>query len=70
MNTTETAMPLRKIKRLIVDGNDAQTAEMHSSHYLAEANVASERGNDEKAERLYEKSQEWLDEANRLRRWN
>lgn len=63
-------MPLRKIKRLIVDGDEAQTAEMHGSHYLAEANVASERGNDEKAERLYEKSQEWLDEANRLRRWN
>jgi hypothetical protein len=63
-------MALRKIKRLIVDGDAAQTAEAHSSHFLADANAAAERGNNDKAERLYERSQEWLDEANRQRRWN
>ena len=63
-------MALRKIKRLIVEGDAAQTAEAHGGHFLAEANAASERGNTDKAERLYERSQEWLDEANRQRRWN
>lgn len=67
---TEANMALRKIKRLIVDGDAAQTAEAHSSHFLADANAAAERGNNDKAERLYERSQEWLDEANRQRRWN
>ena len=63
-------MALRKLKHLVVDGDAAQTAEIHSSHYLAEGNAAAERGNSVKAEKMYEKSQEWLDEANRLRGWN
>ena len=62
-------MALRKIQHLVIAGDAAGTAELHGSHYLAEANAAVERGNHEKSERLYEKAQEWLDEANRLRKW-
>lgn len=62
-------MALRKIKMLVVDGDGAQTAETHASHYLANGNAAAERGNKAKSERDYEKAQEWLDEANRLRGW-
>ena len=39
---------------------------VNSSHWLAEANEASERGDKSKAEKLYEKSQYWLDRANKL----
>jgi hypothetical protein len=41
-------------------------AEMFGSRYLADGNEASERGQNEKAERLYEKSQFWLDRYNKL----
>lgn len=41
-------------------------AEMRGSHWLAEGNAAAERGQHEKAERLYAKSQYWLDRYNRL----
>lgn len=34
--------------------------------WLAKANEASERGNTDKAEKLYAKSQFWLDRANNL----
>lgn len=45
-------------------------AEMRGSHWLAEGNAASERGNKAKAEKCYSKSQFWLDRANKLRGWN
>lgn len=44
-------------------------AEARGSHWLAEANQASENGKREKAEKLYEKGQFWLDRANKLRSW-
>ena len=50
--------------------NKAIDAEVRSSHWLAEGNSASERGAKAKAERCYEKSQFWLDRANKLREWN
>ncbi len=36
---------------------------MRASHWLAEGNQASERGNHRRAERCYEKSQFWHDRA-------
>lgn len=44
-------------------------AEEFGNRYLADANEAAERGKQTKAERLYEKSQYWLDRANKLRGW-
>lgn len=44
-------------------------AEELGSRHLADANEAAERGNRQKAEKLYEKSQYWLDRANKLRGW-
>lgn len=41
-------------------------ADMRCCKYLADANAASESGNHEKAERLYAKSQFWLDRYNKL----
>jgi hypothetical protein len=41
-------------------------AEVRGSRYLADANEAAERGDKTTAERLYEKSQFWLDRYNRL----
>ena len=41
-------------------------ADERGGHWLAKANEASECGDDTKAEKLYEKSQYWLDRANRL----
>ena len=41
-------------------------AEERSSHWLAEGNQANERGDYEKSDRCYEKSQYWLDRYNRL----
>lgn len=41
-------------------------AHERSSHWLAEANEASERGDNAKAEKLYAKSQVWLDRLNKL----
>lgn len=41
-------------------------AEQLASKYLGDANEASERGQKAKAERLYEKSQYWLDRMNKL----
>lgn len=42
-------------------------ADMRGSHLLAEANEASERGQREKAEKLYARGQYWLDRSNKLR---
>ena len=41
-------------------------AEVRGSNYLADGNEAAERGQHAKAERLYEKSQYWLDRYNKL----
>ena len=41
-------------------------AETRASRYLADANEAAESGKAEKAERLYGKSQFWLDRMNLL----
>lgn len=69
INKEGQGMALRKIKRFVIENDPAATAEMHSSHYLAEGNAADERGDHTKADAFFEKSQEWLDEANRLRGW-
>jgi len=45
------------------------TAEERASHWLAEGNAAAEQGKREKAEKLYAKSQYWLDRANNSRGW-
>jgi hypothetical protein len=42
-------------------------ADMKGSNWLARANQAAERGDHEKAERMYEKGQKWLDLSNKLR---
>lgn len=42
-------------------------ADERGSRYLADANEAAELGQHEKAERLYEKGQYWLDRSNKLR---
>lgn len=57
----------RKLKHLVVPGDDAQTFEAHASHWLSKANEKSERGQD--AEALYDKAQYWLDKANEARGW-
>jgi hypothetical protein len=41
-------------------------ADMRGGKYLADANDAAERGDYEKAEKLYEKGQYWLDRVNKL----
>ncbi len=43
-----------------------QVAEERASRYLADANEAAEAGKSAKAERLYAKSQFWLDQYNKL----
>lgn len=42
-------------------------ADAHGGKWLALANEASEKGHYEKAEKLYEKGQYWLDRSNKLR---
>lgn len=41
-------------------------ADERGSRYLADANEAAERGDNAKAEKLYEKGQYWLDRYNNL----
>lgn len=41
-------------------------AQTKASTALGNANAAAERGDTELAERLYQRAQKWLDEANRL----
>jgi hypothetical protein len=43
-----------------------QEAEFQGSKWLGDANEAAERGEKEKAERCYAKSQFWLDRLNKL----
>jgi hypothetical protein len=45
-------------------------AEQLGNRYLADANEAAEKGKTEKAEKLYEKGQYWLDRLNKLQGWN
>lgn len=42
-------------------------ADDRGGRYLADANEAAERGDHEKAEKLYAKGQFWLDRSNKLR---
>lgn len=42
-------------------------ADTRGSNFLADANEASESGDQSKAERLYAKGQYWLDKSNKLR---
>jgi len=44
----------------------AVEAEVRGNKYLADANEAREAGNKEKAEKLYDKGQFWLDRYNKL----
>lgn len=44
----------------------ALDAEVRSSRWLADGNEANERGNRDKAEKCYAKSQYWLDRYNKL----
>lgn len=41
-------------------------ADERGSRYLADANEEAEKGNHEKAEKLYTKGQYWLDRYNKL----
>ena len=52
---------MRTLHDAIVD------AEWRGSHWLAEGNYYAERGMKAKAEKCYEKSQYWLDRANKKR---
>ncbi len=45
------------------------TAEERAGKWLADANEQTEKGNTERAERMYAKSQYWLDRANKDRGW-
>ena len=49
--------------------NSILQAESMASMWLHRGNLASERGDREKAERHYNRAQPWLDKANRLRGW-
>lgn len=44
----------------------ALTAEQRATHWLAEGNEASEKGNNIKAEKCYDKSQYWWDRYNKI----
>lgn len=54
------AKPKKTLSERIAD------ADARGGRYLADANEAAERGDHEKAERLYEKGQFWLDRVNKL----
>jgi hypothetical protein len=48
----------------------AERYEMQASKWLADANEQAEKGNKDRAEKLYDKAQFWLDKANGARGWN
>ncbi|WP_315921437.1 hypothetical protein [Mesorhizobium sp. SP-1A] len=54
------AKPKKSLSERIAD------ADARGGRYLADANEAAERGDHEKAEKLYEKGQFWLDRVNKL----
>ena len=56
----EQDMAKKTLQERIIDADE------RGSRYLADANEAAERGEAEKAERLYEKGQFWLDRLNKL----
>jgi hypothetical protein len=63
-HTTErhmTKRPAKTLQEKIIE------ADVRGGQLLAEANEAAERGNAEKAEKLYAKGQFWLDRSNKLR---
>lgn len=45
-------------------------AEIRAGKWLADGNEAFEAGNIARSEACYDKSQYWLDRANKLRGWN
>lgn len=53
-----------KIKRTLQDR--ITEADVRGSQALADANEAAERGNQVKADKLYQKGQFWLDRYNKL----
>jgi hypothetical protein len=57
---TKKARAMKPLSERILD------AEHFGSRALADANEANEAGNREKAERLYQKAQFWLDRYNKL----
>ncbi len=52
--------PKKSIRDRMIEANE------RCGHWLAEANEAEERGDHEKANRLYEKSGFWRDRYNKL----
>lgn len=56
-----TSKPAKTLSEKIAD------ADARGSKILADANEAAERGDHEKAEKLYAKGQYWLDRSNKLR---
>lgn len=54
------------VKRTKTVAEKIADADEYGSRWLAAANEAAERGEHEKAERLYAKGQFWLDRANKL----
>jgi hypothetical protein len=44
-------------------------ADERGNRYLADANTAAEAGKQDKADKLYEKGQYWLDRLNKLQGW-
>jgi hypothetical protein len=57
----KTRKPARTLAEKIAD------ADAMGSNWLYRANLAAERGEKEKAERMYAKVQKWLDLSNKLR---
>lgn len=51
-------------------GSWANYCEAEGSRWLAGGNEAEERGDTDKAEKCFAKSQAWLDRANVSRGWN
>jgi hypothetical protein len=56
-----TAKPAKTLQEKIAE------ADQHGGKWLGDANEAAERGDHEKAEKLYAKGQFWLDRSNKLR---
>lgn len=53
--------PAEFLNQQIIDADE------RGNRWLAKANEASEKGQHEKAEKLYAKGQYWLDRSNKLR---
>jgi hypothetical protein len=57
---TQATQMTKTLQEKIIEAND------RGSRFLADANEAAEQGKPEKADRLYQKSQFWLDRYNKL----